>query len=169
MNPLRRFAVFLLPLLLACTAPVMAQGESSAAAAKALHLLSYLAADYPATVSAGEIRDASEYREQQEFARLLPALVQSLPASTAQASLLAGLAQLGQAIEQRQDGASVSLQARSLASNWPRPTRSARARPSPRMPGAAPSCSPSSAACATALAVRAMVRPASACSRHRPT
>ena len=115
MNPLRRFAVFLLPLLLACTAPVMAQGESSAAAAKALHLLSYLAADYPATVSAGDIRDASEYREQQEFARLLPALVQSLPASTAQASLLAGLAQLGQAIEQRQDGASVSLQARSLA------------------------------------------------------
>ena len=41
MNPLRRFAVFLLPLLLACTAPVMAQGESSAAAAKALHLLLY--------------------------------------------------------------------------------------------------------------------------------
>ena len=115
MNPLRRLAVFLLPLLLACTAPVMAQEASSASAAKALHLLSYLAADYPATVSAGEIRDASEYREQQEFAKLLPALVQSLPASTAQASLLAGLAQLGQAIEQRQDGVSVSLQARSLA------------------------------------------------------
>jgi high-affinity iron transporter len=83
--------------------------------ARALHLLGYLSADYPATVAAGEVVDAGEYREQLEFLGGLQELLLSLPANSQRAELETGVMQLRQAIEQRADGAVVSVQARHLA------------------------------------------------------
>ena len=84
--------------------------------ARALHLLGYLGADYPSTVAAGEVVDAGEYREQLEFLGVLQELLLTLPAHSQRAELESGLAQLRQAIEQRAEGAVVSVQARHLAS-----------------------------------------------------
>ncbi|MEM8305988.1 cytochrome c, partial [Morganella morganii] len=80
----------------------------------ALHLLSYLAADYPPTVADGKIVDPSEYQEQVEFVGNLQALVLTLPMRPERAELERGVASLRQAIEQRLPGRDVALQARNL-------------------------------------------------------
>lgn len=63
-------AVLLGPVLALCS--TLALAESAAEAAKALHLLDYIGADYPPTVQDGKVIDAGEYREQQEFSRYWP-------------------------------------------------------------------------------------------------
>lgn len=83
-------------------------------AAKALHLLDYIGADYPATVEAGKVVDDGEYREQLEFTDVLQGLVAGLPARAERQALEQGVVSLRQAINQRQDGASVARQARQL-------------------------------------------------------
>jgi high-affinity iron transporter len=107
--------IFLPLLCLLCFKLFAGTAESSA---RALHLLGYLSADYPATVAAGEVVDAGEYREQLEFLGVLQELLLTLPAHSQRAELETGLAQLRQAIEQRAEGALVSVQARHLASRW---------------------------------------------------
>ena len=64
-------------LLAFMSAPLWA--ASAEPAARALHLLGYLGADYPATVANGEVVDASEYREQLEFLGVLQELLLSRP------------------------------------------------------------------------------------------
>ncbi|MFK0085943.1 FTR1 family protein [Pseudomonas sp. NPDC090755] len=83
-------------------------------AAKALHLLDYIGADYPATVEAGKVVDEGEYREQLEFTDVLQGLVAGLPARAERQALEQGVVSLRQAINQHQDGASVARQARQL-------------------------------------------------------
>ena len=105
-----------LPLLsLLCFNLYASVADAPQASARALHLLSYLGADYPATVAAGEVVDAGEYREQLEFLGVLQGLLLSLPAHPERGELEAGVAQLRQAVEQRGEGAGVSAQARHLA------------------------------------------------------
>ncbi|MEG0861978.1 MAG: cytochrome c/FTR1 family iron permease [Pseudomonas sp.] len=83
-------------------------------AAKALHLLDYIGADYPATVEAGKVVDDGEYREQLEFTDVLQSLIGGLPARTERQALEQGVVNLRQAITQHQDGASVARMARQL-------------------------------------------------------
>ncbi|HWD30065.1 MAG TPA: cytochrome c/FTR1 family iron permease [Pseudomonas sp.] len=83
-------------------------------AAKALHLLDYIGADYPATVEAGKVVDDGEYREQLEFTDVLQGLISGLSARTERQALEQGVVNLRQAISQHQDGASVARMARQL-------------------------------------------------------
>ena len=81
-------------------------------AAQALHLLDYVSADYPPTVSDGKVVDDAEYREQVEFLGALEGLIIALPARAERAALEQGVKALQSAVEQKQDGAQVARQAR---------------------------------------------------------
>ena len=70
-------ALLLGPVLALCS--TLAQAEAPAEAAKALHLLDYIGADYPPTVRDGKVVDSGEYREQQEFSAVVPHLVHTPP------------------------------------------------------------------------------------------
>ncbi|KJK08799.1 cytochrome c/FTR1 family iron permease [Pseudomonas tussilaginis] len=108
----RVFAWLLWPLLALSSTVLLAEPGDDAA--KALHLLDYIGADYPATVEAGKVVDDGEYREQLEFTDVLQGLISGLPAHTERQALEQGVVSLRQAINQRQDGASVARQARQL-------------------------------------------------------
>ena len=113
MIPRSRLLAWLLwPLLALSSTTLLADTVENAA--KALHLLDYIGADYPATVEAGKVVDDGEYREQQEFTDVLKGLVSGLPARPERQALEQGVVSLRQAIDQRQDGASVARQARQL-------------------------------------------------------
>lgn len=96
-------------------ASVMAHAEGVDDAARALHLLGYIGADYPSTVTAGEVVDAGEYAEQLEFLGVLQELIVALPARAGRDQLEDGLRQLHAAVQQRQPGDTVAQQARGLA------------------------------------------------------
>ncbi|MNC02677.1 Ferrous iron permease EfeU precursor [compost metagenome] len=104
----------LLPALALCSLTALAEPEG---AAQALHLLSYLGADYPATVLDGQVVDSGEYQEQLEFHGVLQGLVAALPANAGKAALEQGVARLGENITRRRDGAVVAIQARQLAAD----------------------------------------------------
>ena len=73
----RLFAWLLWPVLALGSAAALA--EPVEGAAKALHLLDYIGADYPATVQAGKVVDDAEYREQVEFVGVVQSLLADLP------------------------------------------------------------------------------------------
>ncbi len=108
----RLFAWLLWPVLALSSSMVWADTVDDAA--KALHLLDYIGADYPATVAAGKVVDDGEYREQLEFTDVLQNVISGLPERAERQALEQGVASLRQAINQRQDGASVARQARQL-------------------------------------------------------
>lgn len=83
--------------------------------ARALHLLSYIGADYPNSVAAGQIADAGEYQEQLEFLAIIAELLARLPTPSGQPELSAQLADLKKSVEARAEGAEVAQQARALA------------------------------------------------------
>ncbi|WP_068825084.1 cytochrome c/FTR1 family iron permease [Pseudomonas sp. BMS12] len=101
----------LLPLFALLSLPALAEPEG---AAQALHLLSYVAADYPATVASGEVIDSGEYTEQLEFLGVLQGLVVALPAKAGRDELASGVEALRAAVQQRQPGEQVSGEARRL-------------------------------------------------------
>ncbi|MDD2092066.1 FTR1 family protein [Pseudomonas guariconensis] len=105
-------ALLLGPILALSSSPALA--ESPAEAAKALHLLDYIGADYPPTVHDGKVVDAGEYREQQEFSAVLAEVLKALPDNPERNGLEQGVQALRQAIDQRQEGAVVAKQARQL-------------------------------------------------------
>lgn len=108
----RLFAWLLWPVLALGSAAALA--EPVEGAAKALHLLDYIGADYPATVQAGKVVDDAEYREQVEFVGVVQGLLADLPERTQRKTLEEGVGKLRQAISERQDGAAVARQARQL-------------------------------------------------------
>ncbi|MCP3748473.1 cytochrome c/FTR1 family iron permease [Pseudomonas sp. SBB6] len=113
MIPRSRLLAWLLwPVLALSSATLLA--DSVDGAAKALHLLDYIGADYPATVEAGKVIDEGEYREQLEFIEVLQGLIIALPARQERQALEQGVVNLRQAISQRQDGPGVARQARLL-------------------------------------------------------
>ncbi|WP_136478678.1 FTR1 family protein [Pseudomonas sp. DG56-2] len=113
MIPCSRLLAWLLwPLLALSSTALLADSVDDAA--KALHLIGYIGADYPATVEAGKVVDDGEYREQLEFTDVLQGLISGLPARAEQRALEQGVINLRQAIVQHQEGASVAHQARQL-------------------------------------------------------
>ncbi|TDF83436.1 cytochrome c/FTR1 family iron permease [Pseudomonas sp. H9] len=113
MIPRSRLLAWLLWPVLALSSSVLL-ADTVDDAAKALHLLDYIGADYPATVEAGKVVDDGEYREQLEFTDVLQGLISGLPARAERQALEQGVVSLREAINQRQDGASVARQARQL-------------------------------------------------------
>ena len=108
-----RFLTWLaLPVIAFCSFNALA--DTAEGAPKALHLLDYIGADYPATVEGGKVIDPSEYREQQEFMQVLQGLVAELPARPERAELQQGISNLRAAVVARKDGAEVARQARQL-------------------------------------------------------
>src|SRR4029450_12976341 len=59
-----------------------------------LHLLDYVAVDYPQSVQDGTVLDQSEYDEQVEFTQQVRTLLDQLPMHSAQSSLLSQTEQL---------------------------------------------------------------------------
>jgi len=113
MIPRSRLLAWLLwPLLALSSTALLADSVDDAA--KALHLIGYIGADYPATVEAGKVVDDGEYREQLEFTDVLQGLISGLPARAEQRVLEQGVINLRQAIVQHQEGTSVAHQARQL-------------------------------------------------------
>ena len=110
--PFRFLAWLALPLLALCSADLLA--DTVEGAPKALHLLDYIGADYPATVEAGKVIDDSEYREQLEFTGVLEGLIAELPAKPEKAELAQGIDTLRKAITERQEGGDVARMARQL-------------------------------------------------------
>jgi high-affinity iron transporter len=110
--PFRFLAWLTLPLLALCSADLLA--DTVEGAPKALHLLDYIGADYPATVEAGKVIDDPEYREQLEFTGVLEGLVAELPAKPEKAELAQGIDALRKAITDRQEGGDVARMARQL-------------------------------------------------------
>ncbi|WP_030138152.1 FTR1 family protein [Pseudomonas fluorescens] len=110
--PFRFLAWLALPLLALCSADLLA--DTVEGAPKALHLLDYIGADYPATVEAGKVIDDSEYREQLEFTGVLEGLIAELPAKLEKAELAQGIDTLRKAITERQEGGDVARMARQL-------------------------------------------------------
>ncbi|WP_095156450.1 cytochrome c/FTR1 family iron permease [Pseudomonas sp. Irchel 3E13] len=108
----RLFAWLLWPVLALGSAAALA--EPVEGAAKALHLLDYIGADYPATVQSGNVVDKAEYAEQLEFVGVLQGLLADLPERPQRQALQDGVSKLRQAISEHQDGASVARQARQL-------------------------------------------------------
>lgn len=106
---------FLLLALLSASSFNLFAATNTEQSAKAVHLLGYLSADYPATVANGQVIEASEYREQVEFVGVLQKLLLQLPQRPERAALEQGVAQLRQSIEQRADGPQVATLARQLA------------------------------------------------------
>lgn len=105
----------LLPVLALFSSSLLA--EPVEGAAQALHLLDYIAADYPATVADGKVVQDSEYREQVEFLGALHGLVNGLPARAGRDALERGVADLQQAVASHEDGALVVRQARQLSAS----------------------------------------------------
>jgi len=93
---LAALALILLPL-----APQSAAAQPHTDPQTVLHLIDYIAVDYPAVVVDGQIRDKAEYKEQQEFAAQLAGLMERLPPRPEQAGLLARIQELQHAIQQR--------------------------------------------------------------------
>src|SRR3569833_788548 len=72
-----------------------------------LLVLDFLAVDYPHVIKNGEIIDAGEYAEQQEFAQQVVSLIDKLPAQAQKAALAQSAQALQSAIHQRAPGETV--------------------------------------------------------------
>ena len=110
--PSRLLALLVLPVLALFSFNLLA--DTVDGAPKALHLLDYIGADYPATVEGGKVIDESEYREQVEFLGVLQGLIADLPAKPEKAELEQGVVSLRKAVDDRVDGNQVARQARQM-------------------------------------------------------
>src|SRR5262245_6565048 len=79
-----------------------------------LHLLDYVAVDYPQCVQDGTVLDQSEYDEQVEFSHQVRTLLDQLPAHSTQANLLSQTEQLIALIQDKRPGPEVSALAHQL-------------------------------------------------------
>ena len=102
-----RFALAVLTLAFAL--PAAAQDAQTA-----VHLLDYLAVDYPGIVRGGKVLNEAEYKEQAEFARQVVGLLGKLPRVDASAKLAEDAAALLASIEARAPGEEVAGLANAL-------------------------------------------------------
>src|SRR5215468_8722813 len=79
-----------------------------------LHLLDYVAVDYPQCVQDGTVLDQSEYDEQVEFSQQVHILLRHLSAPATQSGLLSQAEQLVMLIQGRRPGPEVSALAHQL-------------------------------------------------------
>lgn len=80
-------------------------------------LLDYVAVDYPGAVDRGRVVSASEYAEMREFTATVEKQLRTLPASAAQASLIAEAGALRTAVEAKAPSAVVAGKARQLGAD----------------------------------------------------
>lgn len=81
---------------------------------KLLHLLEYVAVDYAAAVSDGEVIDAHEYEEMQEFVEEIGALADKLPPAPMRDAVVTGIAAFSDEVDNREDPKRVASSARAL-------------------------------------------------------
>jgi high-affinity iron transporter len=97
-------------LLVASSAGLAAEANPQAV----LHLLDYIAVEYPQFVKNGRVTNAEEYAEQVEFSGQIERAIRALPARPQLAEYAQQAAQLRMAIEAKADGAQVSAAAQKL-------------------------------------------------------
>src|SRR3569623_1224129 len=102
-------------IVVALCAPYAAAQNTPATTQALLHALDYIAVDYPHVIKNGEIVNADEYAEQQEFAQQSVKLIDQLPARPDKAALVRSAHELKDAIDQHMPGPAVQRQARDLA------------------------------------------------------
>lgn len=104
--------------LLACLylplTPVQAAAEAQASVPAILHILDYMAVDYPGVIKNGQVVNAAEFEEQTEFAGQVGALMARLPDNPARARLMHEAQTLAQAVASRAPGEQVARQARAM-------------------------------------------------------
>src|SRR4029450_3056154 len=102
--------------LMACLWPVtLAIAQATPEPAQViLHLLDYVAVDYPQCVQDGTVLDQSEYDEQVEFSQQVRTLLDQLPVHSTQASLFSQTEQLVAFIQDKRPGPEVSTLAHQL-------------------------------------------------------
>jgi high-affinity iron transporter len=79
-----------------------------------LHLLDYVAVEYPGVVREGKVLDEGEYAEQVEFSNNVAELIARLPAHPGQPALAAQAASLASDVRAKADGARVAAAAGAL-------------------------------------------------------
>jgi high-affinity iron transporter len=82
-----------------------------------LHMLDYMAVDYPEFVQDGVVLDAEEYEEQVEFSEQVQSLLAQLPAHPEHPALLQQAAQLVSLIQAKCPGPEVAALATQLGEN----------------------------------------------------
>ncbi|KPJ90717.1 MAG: hypothetical protein AMJ53_13085, partial [Gammaproteobacteria bacterium SG8_11] len=82
--------------------------ETQRTAQKMLHVLDYVAVDFPSVVEDGAVTNEDEYWEQVEFVRRLVALTKQLPETTEKLSLQENADQLRLAVQQQAAGDKVA-------------------------------------------------------------
>ena len=83
-------------------------------AAAVVHLLDYIAVDYPGAVAAGKVRDEGEYREMVEFTGSVRASIDRLPAHAHKGELRQGAARLADLVALRSPEGDVAAAASTL-------------------------------------------------------
>src|SRR3569832_1752853 len=110
-----RFLILLADIACPSWAAADTKHDTAADTQALLHALDYLAVDYPHVMKNGEIIDAGEYAEQQEFAQQVVSLIAKLPAQAQKAALAQSAQALQSTIHQRAPDETVQTQCRSLA------------------------------------------------------
>ncbi len=90
----------LMALVLLCSASLAAAGETEQLA-RVLHLLDYMAVDYPGTVAGGRVTNEGEYAEMVEFSQRAGDLIAALPPHQAQARLQARARRVARLVQER--------------------------------------------------------------------
>ena len=108
-----RFTAFLL-LLGGLASAIAADAAPDEEAQTIVHLLDYVAVDYPEFVRDGKVIDEQEYKEQVEFARHAGDLLRKLPGAASFAKLARDAANLRARIEAKAPGEEVSRLANAL-------------------------------------------------------
>ena len=90
--------------------------DPAAEARQAWQLLDYIAVDYPAAIQNGEVVDAGEYAEMQEFTASVSAKLAALPPGAGHAARLAKAKQLQGLVAERADAEQIARSAGALAS-----------------------------------------------------
>lgn len=111
---LRHLLQLLLLFGLCASAGVRAQAAEDKAQT-IIHMLDYVAVDYPEFVQDGRVLDVAEYEEQREFARQSLVLLEQLPQVADKPALLAQARALGQRLDDKAGGGEVAAAARGLA------------------------------------------------------
>ena len=114
----RAFLVFYLFSALALWSPppaIAVNADKDATAQSILHALDYLAVDYPQVIIHGEIINASEYKEQQEFAAATLSLIAKLPEHSGKTAMEDDAQKLISLVSNRATGLEVQTLCRDLS------------------------------------------------------
>lgn len=106
----------LLVLALGISGPAHAADSPEDQARTVVHMLDYVSVDYPEFVQGGQVLDADEYAEQQEFAQQVRLILEQLPKVAGAADLVSMAVKLEGRIGEKADGLEVTALAKALRS-----------------------------------------------------